>query len=206
MNVTPQNTDPNGQVPNGSNPTGQVPTPQGQVPSGQPQGNIPIESLPQAWQDHIKELREKAASERVEFSKLKAVQKAQEEAELAKEQQRLKEQGEFEALAKQHAAKVQELEPTVEKYAKLTELLSAQIKHDIKDWPKEIKIFDPGDDAPVEDRLAWMEKSKPLIEKLTTAARQPGNGPNPKPSNDPTADDLKTQAANKLRATGKYNA
>lgn len=121
---------------------------------------------------------------------------------------RLKQQGEFQKLAEQHEAKVKELEPTVERYTALTSLVSEQIEVQIKDWPAEAKIFDPGKDAPIEQRLDWMNKAKALVDKLNAnATPQPrhGNGPNPKPAS-PTPEGFQEKIDRQLRTSGKYNA
>jgi len=165
-----------------------------------------LDSLPLDVQLYIKDLRKDEENIKGKLRQYEAQQKKQEEAAKAALEQRLKEQGEFKALAEQHEAKVKELEPTVERYAALTSLVSDQIEAQIKDWPAEAKIFDPGKDAPIESRLDWMNKAKALVDKLQTQARQPGNGPNPKPSPEPTSDDIKNQAYQKLRATNKYSA
>lgn len=175
---TSTNPTPSGQVPNGTDLTGQVPTPQGQVPNGSSQ-NVSLDTLPQAVQDYIKDLREKDASARVELKKFQAAQKRQEEEAAEATRKQLEEQGKFKELAEQSQARVKELEPYQERYNQLATQLSAQIKTQIKDWPPEVKAFDPGEDAPIEQRLAWIEKSKPIVEKLQGKGREAGNGPNP---------------------------
>jgi hypothetical protein len=131
--------------------------------------------------------------------------KQQEEAAQKAEQQRLKEQGEYKQLAEQHAARVQELEPVAQSYAQLAELVSGQIESQIKDWPAELKAFDPGKDAPIESRLAWLEKSKPLLEKLMQQVRstQPGNAPSPRPAGTNPGKDV-DELRTRYRESGKY--
>ncbi len=195
MNIPPTSTNPSNVDPTGTPPA------HGANPQLQGNKDTSLEDL----QRQLAELQAKNAEFLADNQKYREERRLQNEAAKAAEQQRLKEQGEFKQLAEQSAARVKELEPTVEKYSKLTELVSAQIKAETKDWPKEIKTFDPGDNASVEDRLAWMEKSKPLIEKLTAQARQPGNSPNPKPAGDPTQEELKQKEIQRLRALNKYN-
>jgi hypothetical protein len=185
---------PNGQAPNGTDPQAQAATSTGQVPNETP--NVSTEDLLR----QIKELRSENAVHR---------KKAQEQLQVAQatEQARLAEQGQFKQLAEQHAARVQELEPVASRYAELSTLVSGQIEAQIQDWPPEVKAFDPGKDAPIEQRLTWLEKSKPLIEKLQVQARatNPGNVPNPRPVN-PTRDDAVSGFMKQLRASGKYGA
>lgn len=185
--MTNTNPDPNGQVPAGSNPTtGQVPTPGGQVPNG-PQ-HVPIENLPQSWQDHIKELRENDASARIELKKFQAEQKKREEAAALAQQKQLEEQGQFKALAEQHAARVQQLEPIEQDYTELATLIGQQIDDETKDWPKSVKAMDPGKDAPIKQRLAWRNSAHAIVLEMQQQARgqQPGNGPGPKPAGNMT--------------------
>jgi len=153
-------------------------------------------------QRQLAELQRKNNDVISDNQKYRKKQKEQEELAKSTLELKLKEQGEFQKLAEQHQARVQELEPISERYSKLTELVSSQIKSQTKDWPPEIKTFDPGENASVEDRLAWVEKSKPLIDKLQ--ASKPGNGPNPKPSNGSAKEAAQT-AFDKLRATGQYS-
>jgi hypothetical protein len=187
-----------GQVPSDTDPQGQMPTSsQGQMPSD-PQQKVPIESLPQAVQDYIKELRGQAAAARKE-------REAEARAKQQEAEQRLAEQGEFKKLAEQHAARVQELEPIASQYSQLAELVSGQIESQIKDWPNELKAFDPGKDAPIEQRLAWLEKSKPLLEKLMQQVRSqsPGNAPSPRPASPNGSKDV-DELRTRYRESGKY--
>lgn len=197
-NEQQHNPTPAGQAPNGANDTtGQAPTTtsHGQAPNEQQTPNSIDALLAQ-----IKELRAENAKHR---------NKANEQANAAQaaEEARLKEQGAYKQLAEQHAARLKELEPVQERYSELSQLVAGQIEAQIKDWPAELKVFDPGTDAPIEQRLAWLEKSKPLIDKLTQQSRatSPGNGPNPRPVAS-TPDDARNQQMQRLRNSGKYGA
>jgi DNA repair exonuclease SbcCD ATPase subunit len=149
-------------------------------------------------QRQIKELRAENAKHRKKAQEQEAT--AQREVE-----QRLKEQGEYKQLAEQHEARVRELEPVNERYTNLSAQISKQIASETKDWPRELKAFDPGEDAPIEDRLAWMEKSRPLLQKLQDQARSgmPGNSPNPKPAGT-TPEAQQNHYRNKALNTGRY--
>ncbi len=149
-------------------------------------------------QRQITELRNENARHR-------AKNKEQEAAAQAAEQHRLKEQGEFKQLAEKHEARVKELEPTIERYTKLSDLVHEQIKEQISSWPDEVKSLVPGKETPVEERLASLEKLKPLAERFAQQQRgmQPGNSPNPKPSaSAPSNDEIK----NKMLGSGFYNS
>ncbi len=148
----------------------------------------------------IKELRKENAAARNKV-------KEQDDLNAANLESQLKEQGKYKELAEQHAERVKALEPINERYTTLSQLVSAQIETQIKDWPSEVKAFDPGADSSVEQRLAWLEKSKPLIEKLQLQARStsPGNTPGPRPVGS-SSDDVRGGFENRLRASGKYGA
>ncbi len=133
--------------------------------------------------------------------------KEQEDAARLSEEQRLREQGQFEELAKKAQARVQELEPIATRYAALTSVLTTQFTARIRDWPDEVKAFAPGEDAPIEERLAWLERAQALVTRLQGQQRSsaPGNAPSPPPAGGQAAD---TAQADELRRryqqTGKY--
>lgn len=175
-------------------------SPQAQAANLEPQaGEKSSENQPslEALQREIADLRKENASYRKRA-------KEQEEAARLAEDQRLKEQGQYKQLAEQYQARVNELEPISERYNQLASLLASQIESETKNWPDEIKVFDPGADAPIEERLAWIEKSKPLVAKLEQQGRAglPGNAPNPKP----TGQSHKSEAiTTSLMRSGLYN-
>lgn len=161
-----------------TDPNGQTPTSQSQTASGTQK--TPLDSLPADVQEYIRSLRVEAE----EANKAKrAAAKAKQEAEEA----RLKEQGEFKTLAEKHEARVKELEPVSERYSALSGQVNSQIDAEIKQWPEEIRALDPGPGAPIEGRLEWIAKARPLVEKISGAAMQramlPGSRPNPQPMN-----------------------
>ena len=208
---TPASGDPPGQTPTTPPPTpGQTPPPsQSQTTSsGQSQQQTAITSLPPDIQDYIKRLRDEAE----EANKLrKAEAKAKAEAEAA----RLKEQGEFKALAEKHETRVKELEPIAESYTRLASTMNAQIEAEIKDWPPEVKNLVPLQETvlssgerrvtPVEERLEHITRLRPLLEKLQVQARgtSPGNSPNPRPQAQ-TAEGAGKEYMQRLLDTGKY--
>lgn len=186
-----------GTTPEPGSPQGQTPNPQGLTPNGSQK--TPIAALPPDIQDYIKTLREEAKA-------LNKEKEAEAQAKRQAEEARLKEQGEYKTLAEKHEARVRELEPLAQSYTQLATLVSGQIEAQIKDWPEEVRAFDPGKDAPIEQRLAWIEKSRALVAKLQGQARPAGNGPNPRP-----AGGAQHQQANveelrqRYRSTGKYS-
>ena len=199
--MTTENTSPTGeQTPPSGDPPGQTPTPQSQTTSGSQK--TPIESLPADIRDYIARLRTEAE----EANKLRRAEaKAKQDAEEA----RLKEQGEFKALAEKHETRVKELEPISESYAALSASVNKQINADIKDWPEEVKSLDPGKDASVETRLAWVAKARPIVEKMNAQqlnrATAPGASRSPRPTG--AAGDLTNDEARiSLLKSGMYKA
>jgi hypothetical protein len=157
-----------------------------------------LSALPADVQDYIKRLRDEAE----EANKQK---KAEAKAKQLADEAHMREQGQYKELAAQHEARVKELEPVSERFTQLSTLVADQITTETRDWPAELKTFDPGQDAPIEQRLEWVKKSRPLIEKLQQQARSglPGNSPNPKPAGG-SPEDLSKQYERKLRAQGGY--
>lgn len=113
-------------------------------------------------------------------------EKREREAQKAKEEQAAK-AGEFESLAEQRAARIAELEPAAERAERYAEVLNRQAEATVAGWPDELKALDPGPDD-LDARLAWIEKSRPLAEKLGAAPKAPdtdagkGSRPSPKPN------------------------
>lgn len=169
-NTPPVPTEP---TPPGTEPQGQTPAtpPQGQTPAGNQKTSI--DSLPPDIQEYIKSLRADA-------KKYRDASEAEAKAKQAAEEQRLKEQGEFKQLAEKHETRVKELEPKAQELAELAELFTKQVQEQMKDWPQEVKNFYPGDDAPIKQRLDWLDKSRALVERLNQQRpSSPGNRPNP---------------------------
>jgi hypothetical protein len=161
-----------------------------------PNANTTLEDL----QRQIAELRRENASHRKSKKDAEeATQKAQADA--------LAEQGKYKELYEQQAAQISTLKPVQEQYSALAAQVASQIEAQIKDWPQEVKTFDPGSDAPIDQRLAWLEKSKPLIAKLQEQARgtNPGNGPNPPPSAG-TPETTRNKFMEQMRRSNKYGA
>ena len=192
-----------GQEPN-VGPSGQEPNSKGQEPNETPKPALSREAL----ESIVAELRNENAENRIKLKKLEDEQKKREKAAKDQEEQQLREQNQFKELAEKYGAKVQELEPTVERYTALSTLLADQIKAQIKDWPKEVKDLLPSDDTPIESRYAQVQKLQAFVDKLnasTAPQTRPGNAPNPKPAS-PTPEGLQQRLENQLRASGKYRA
>ena len=188
-----------GQTPPNQNPPGQTPPPTpGQTPPAPPQKTA-LHELPQDIQDLVRGLRREAKESR---EALEAKLKTEE----AATQARLKEQGEFQQLAEKHEARVKELEPIATRYSTLSEQVNAAIEAEIKDWPKEVTTFDPGKESPIESRLEWRNKSRPLIDKLQTNARGtlPGNRPNPTPQGQRSREEMITANRAELQKSRTY--
>lgn len=180
--------------------------PQAGQPEAQPQAGNPTNNAPQAGDSnpekttYSKEEFDRAQRERREANsearnlrdRLKALEAEKEAAEASK----LKEANDFKTLYEQTEAKVKELEPVSDENKFLRKYAMGQLEATIKDWPEEVKAFDPGEKAPLQARLDWLEKSKPLVAKLQgqqQAARQAGVFRSPMPAGNQqgpkTADD-----------------
>jgi hypothetical protein len=153
----------------------------------------------------IEELQRKLAELERDNRKYRQERKQQEEAAALAAQKQLEEQGQYKALAEQHAARVQQLEPVQERYTELSGLIARQIDDEIKEWPKSVKALDPGKDAPIEQRLAWRNNARAIIADMQQQTRGglPGNGPNPNPIQQTEAQQLK-ETMKRQRATGQY--
>lgn len=201
------NSDPKEQDSKGEDPKGQEPTSGGQEPS-EPQNKSPLSR--EALESIVVDLRKENAESRVKLKKFEDEQKQLEqerkkeaEAKEAEKQQQLKEQGKWQEIAEQKDSRVQELEPVKERFTNLETLIAEQIESQIKDWPADAKLFDPGKDAPIEQRLEWMNKARKLAEKLQQKSAQPGNSPNPKPAPGIPQTTVET-TMDKIRPTGAY--
>lgn len=189
-----------GQTPAPGDPPGQTPpTPQGQTPQGQQQQKTPLTDLPPDVQDYIKLLRQEAKQTR---EQLEAQARAKQE-----EDERLKqEQGQFRDLAEQRKVRISELEPYKSRYDALADLLKGQIETQVKEWPAEahalVKGFEPAVTAPIEERLAWLDKSRPIVEqfKAQKQGQAPGNSPNPQPAGQPGKREGVEEHLQRLRA------
>jgi hypothetical protein len=73
---------------------------------------------------------------------------------------------------------------------KYKDTLSSITNEAIKDWPEEVKIFDPGEDADPAVRAEWSEKAKLLVAKL--GGSQPSAGMGQKPLPKPSATEART--------------
>lgn len=117
--------------------------------------------------------------------KLKAIEddaarKAQERQ--AEDEKKLAEQQEWQKLADNRKAKVDELTPKAELADKLSALVTEQYVTEIATWPDTVKAMAPNDDASILTKLEWMGKAKPLAaELMADAPIAHGNGRRPPP-------------------------
>ena len=123
------------------------------------------------------------------------------------EDARLVKEAQWQTLADQRKAKVEELTPKVELADKLSAMALAQYAAEIKEWPEQVKAMAPADDADILTKLAWMNKAKPLAAELMgDKPVTPGNGRRPTPvSPAGTAKAVEEQRSDhKRRATRRY--
>jgi hypothetical protein len=192
-----QNTDPPGQAPGSSVPPGQAPnqTPSQAGGDSQQQQSLSQEDI----QRIIADLRKENAAYRKKA-------KEQEEQAQAAEQARLAEQGQFKELAAKHEARVKELEPIQEEYAKLAEQMNAQIEAEVKDWPPEVKSLVPDASVSAGARLEQVARLRGLVAQLTQQARgqAPGNRPNPPAQGQPSREDMISANMRELKKQRTY--
>lgn len=115
-------------------------------------------------------------------------------------------QKKFEKLAADRKARIDEIEPELEKYkAKTAELAVSELEA----LPDEVRDIAPAQYA--EDKslanplevLAWLPKGKALAEKLEGQSAKPGAGKDPKAAN-LTPTELVANERQRLQRTGKY--
>jgi chromosome segregation ATPase len=163
---------------------------------GQPQAGNPTPTTPPAGEsDPNKQTYTKEEYDRLQRNKheadneaknLRARLKALESEKEKAEAEQLAKQGEFKTLYEQSQAKITELQPVVDENNYLRDYAMKQLEATIKDWPEEVKAFDPGKKASLQARLDWLEKSKPLVAKLMgqqQQQRQAGAFRSPLPAN-----------------------
>ena len=147
-----------------------------------------VKDLPEWAQKLVTELRTENAQARTAKTKLEKDAQAAEEQRLANEKK-------WEELAGKHQSKLTQLEPQLEtltgRIASYEALFAKQLETETKAWPDEVKALDPGKDASFEARMAWLEKARPLVAKLTATPIAQGTGRLPKPSNQALDDKAK---------------
>lgn len=84
----------------------------------------------------------------------------------------LLEQNKFKELADQRGVEVETLRSQAETATRYGERLNTWVESEIKDWPKEVKALDPGKEQ-LEARLDWVEKSRPLAQRLASLPTPP---------------------------------
>ena len=148
---------------------------EGQAPATTPavadKTEIPAEHMiPKSRFDEVNEKLRKLEAD--------AAKKAKADSEA--DERRLAEAAEWQKLADQRKAKVEELTPKVELADKLSAMVLEQYEAEIKEWPEQVKAMAPADDADVLTKLDWMKRAKPLAQELLgDKTPTPGNGPKP---------------------------
>lgn len=116
---------------------------------------------------------------------LKAIKDAQTQANEARrveDEQKLAQQAEWQKLADNRKAAIDELKPQAELAAKLTEMVTAQYAAEIREWPEQVTRMAPSEDASILTKLEWMNKAKPLaVELMADKTPAAGNGRRPAP-------------------------
>ena len=121
-------------------------------------GQVNLDELPEPVRKYIKELRDEAASNRVEAKRLRQEQEAAASAARA----RLAEEGNFKTLAEQHAAEAAKLKPYQERAEALEGIIRESNKARIERIPEDMRSIIPME-YPPEKLAAWLDAS---VEKL----------------------------------------
>jgi len=111
----------------------------------------------------------------------------------AKEDEDAKARGEFEKLAAKRAEDLDKAKAETKTLLDERDALLAKVQDyedrdrktiaaGVKDLPDDLKTFDPGDDAPLADRMTWFTKAQAIAAKRTTDPIR-GNGRSPEFAN-----------------------
>jgi hypothetical protein len=155
-----------------------APSAQAQAPATPPAGASPTETPAQEQTvpyARFREINEQLKALKDEADKqAKTARKAEEE--------RLATQNEWQQLAETRKATIDELTGFAELASQLSEQAASQYEAEIAEWPEQVRGMAPADDASILEKMAWMNKAKPLaLELLKDKTPIPGNGIRPKP-------------------------
>jgi hypothetical protein len=114
---------------------------------------------------------DRIVKERLADSQRRADQKAAADKRAA-EEKALADNAEWKTLADQRAAELETTKAQAAAAAAYAKRLNAMADAEIADWPDEVKALDPGKDA-IEQRLDWLEKSRPLAKRLASLPKAP---------------------------------
>lgn len=93
------------------------------------------------------------------------------------ERKQAEKQGKFEELYTSTKADLETAQSEIEKLTKRAEGAEAQVHRvidsQIKDWPSSVREMDPGKDAPIEQRTAFVERGKKLAAELVASKKAP---------------------------------
>jgi hypothetical protein len=107
----------------------------------------------------------------------------------ADEEERLRKQGEFEALAEKRTGERDtakaELTAANEKVAQYEQLLGGTIDKQIENWPDEVRALVPNDGTPLQ-RLQKITELEPLAQKFMSLPAAGGTRPGPVPGGNRT--------------------
>jgi hypothetical protein len=147
---------------------------------------------------------DRAISARLERERKTAEDKVARER-AAADTERMKQQQEWEELAKTHEQTLREreaeFEPIKTRYEALADLENKRINNAMKDWPADARGLVPDTDD-VAARLAAFDRVNALLTKGVLAPRTPGNTPGPRPQAGP---DGAQKTEEYLRANGRYS-
>lgn len=122
------------------------------------------DDLNRAIDDRLKRERSKAETQ---------AQKAQQEV----DERRKVEQGEWQKLAEDRKAQIDQLTPKGELAERLQALVAKQLETELAAWPESVRAIMPAADSPLLERIEWAERTRPLAQELMAAkGQQPAPG------------------------------
>jgi hypothetical protein len=114
----------------------------------------------------------------------------------AAEEKALADNAEWKTLADQRGAELEQTKAQAQAATAYAKRLNAMVDAEIAEWPEEVKGLDPGKDA-IEQRLDWLEKSRPLAKRLAALPKAPateaGAGSGTPPATPPAGQGQGTQ-------------
>lgn len=179
--------------------------------SGQAGSKPADQAIPKARFDEVNgALRDSKA----ELERIKAERQQQQDEEAVK-------RGEFEKLANDRKAKLDEATGHVKsltaEVTKLSTIVKKQQDTVIAEWPEEVKTTDPADGqdddkVDLDTRQKWIDKMTPLVKRLTESGANGSNGTarhgaprSPKPAGQAPGEESANALEASLRRTGRYS-
>jgi hypothetical protein len=111
---------------------------------------------------------ERQIDDRLKRERAKNEAAAAKAAKEAEEQQAIR-QGEYQKLAEDRKAQLEQLAPKAELADRLSEIVAKQLETEIAAWPESVRAIMPAEDSPLLERITWAERTRPLAQELMAA-------------------------------------